>query len=250
MKIGFNDIPEDSSNNVGIFGLKDKETAIVRFLIDSVDDFDIYIDHNNIEYGDKKFQRVNCLRHPSDPVDNCPLCKAGYPLEQVAYFKIIQYVKDSSGNIVATPKIWNRSAKSQFVKDLVQYLQTYGSLSNMICSVTRSGSGFNDTKYTICPSLPEQMYPSNVYIKDASGFENYSILGGLIRDWTADQMNEYLSTGNVTNNSANKNINEPRTVDNSMISNYNKISTEPPVVNRAIDNSFSEGMLERPRRIY
>ena len=201
MKISFNDV-QMSSNNQGkqdfkvkLFGLRPEETAIVRFLIETTDDFDIYIDHNNIEYDDKKYQKVNCIRSASDPIHKCPLCEANYPVEQIAFFKMLRYDTDENGNITVTPVIWNRSVKSAFINDLIQYLNTYGDLSNMVCSIKRTGSGFNDTKYTISPNLPSARYPDNVYVKDASGFEDYDVLGTLIKDWTAEQMTEFIKTG-------------------------------------------------------
>ena len=115
MKISFNDV-QMSSNNQGkqdfkvkLFGLRPEETAIVRFLIETTDDFDIYIDHNNIEYDDKKYQKVNCIRSASDPIHKCPLCEANYPVEQIAFFKMLRYDTDENGNIIVTPVIWNRS---------------------------------------------------------------------------------------------------------------------------------------------
>lgn len=273
MRVNYSEIQNNANSNsnndfkVKLFGLKSGETAIVRFLIDSVDDFDIYVDHNNIEYDDKKYQRVNCIREANDPLNKCPLCDAGVSIEQVAYFKMIRYTSDSNGNIIAEPTIWSRSAQSAFVKDLVTYINMYGSLSDMICSITRTGSGFQDTKYTISPNLPEKMYPSNVYVNIPDAFEGYSVLGTLIRDWDFDQMNEFLRTGSnpvhrENNNSQTSNNNQynnqqkyeaPNSVEddglpfNNPTNSYNQTET----FNRPSRGTFdSSTMMQRPNRTY
>lgn len=266
MKVNFNDIQNNSnsSNNdfkVKLFSLKSGETAIVRFLIDSVDDFDIYVDHPNIEYDDKKYQRVNCIREANDPLNKCPLCEAGMPIEQVAYFKMIRYVSDEHGNVVAEPTIWSRSAQSAFVKDLVTYINTYGKLSDMICSITRTGSGFNDTKYTISPNLPANRYPDNVYVNVPNAFDDYNVLGALIRDWDFDQMNEFLRTGSNPAHRENNNqqgtysanngqayYQMPNSVDDDSLP-FNGPTIQTDVRQNRDMNSFTPTM-ERPRRSY
>lgn len=267
MKVNFNDIQNTSSNNsngdfkVKLFGLKSGETAIVRFLIDSVDDFDIYVDHPNIEFDDKRYQRVNCIREANDPINKCPLCEAGMPIEQVAYFKMIRYNVDDNGNVVAEPTIWSRSAQSTFVKDLVTYINTYGKLSNMICSITRTGSGFQDTKYTISPNLPANRYPDNVYVNIPDAFADYNVLGTLIRDWNFDQMNEFLQTGSNPVHKENNNqqgtysasngqayYQMPNSVnDNDLPFNNPTNSYKQPPTRQVIDNS---SMMQRPSRTY
>ena len=263
MKISFNEAQTTFNSNqnasefkVKLFSLKPGETTIVRFLIGSTDDFDIYVDHPNIEFDDKKYQRVNCIRAANEAIHKCPLCEANYPIEQVAFFKMLRYDTDENGNIIVVPVIWSRSVKSAFVNDLVNYLNTYGDLSSMVCSITRTGSGFNDTKYTISPNLPAARYPDNIYIKDFSGFDDYTVLGTLIKDWSAEQMAEFIQTGS---NPVHKNE-EPqfRQVNNTFVANdsidddilpFNGPEVSIPAApNRNLNNSFVPS--GRPQRTY
>ena len=275
MKISFNDIQQTDNNysanktdyKVKLFSLKPDETAIVRFLISSTDDFEIFTDHNNIEYDDKKYQKVNCIRAASDPISKCPLCEANYSIEQIIFFRMLQYVTDENGNVSVIPVIWSRNIKSAIINNLVQYLNTYGDLSAIVCAISRTGSGL-DTKFTISPNLPAARYPDNVYVNDPSGFEDYNVLGSLIKDWDAEQMAEFIQTGSNPVHRENKpqftqvnNTMVPNTDINddalpfnepaAAVSNTEPVVTNnpiPPITTRNMNPSFTP--MNRPQRTY
>ena len=82
-KVNFNNLDEaelnggnnsGNGNDVGFFTLRnDNDEAIVRFMCDSTDDFEILTVHD-VQIG-TKYRKVNCIRDPREPLDNCPLCK-------------------------------------------------------------------------------------------------------------------------------------------------------------------------------
>ena len=69
----------NTMNQVSFFGLKNnRDEAIVRFAFDNLDQLEFVTVHNVSVNG--KYRKANCIRESlSDPVDNCPLCKAGVP---------------------------------------------------------------------------------------------------------------------------------------------------------------------------
>lgn len=190
---------------VGFFNIKDGEEAIVRFVLNSVDDFDIYTVHP-ITVGQSSYpnKRVSCLRtNPkTDPMNICPLCAKGEKVQQRIYIKMIQYVNEN-GRIVPKAVVWDRPAFS-YAPQLKSYLDNYGPLTNIVCKIVRHGGGL-DTKYDIIPNLNPQMYNEQIYIKDFSDFENFSVLGGMIMNKTFEEINQFILTGEfpASNNSTN-----------------------------------------------
>ena len=201
-KINWNEFQERAAANeerqnqangprVGFFALKnDGDKAVVRIMHDSPDDFDMLAIHRIPVEGQRFGRAVNCLRGPKDPIDMCPACAAGEKVNLRLYIHLIEYIKNDEGQIVATPKIWERSMS--YAKTLADYIAEYGPLSDMIFTIKRSGAkGSMDTSYTVLPAN-EKIYPSEVYYKDASLFEGYSALGTAVADKDYAGMMEML----------------------------------------------------------
>ena len=96
--------PEDADKyqNTGgeFFTLKDdKDTAVVYFMAETVEDLDIYVIHK-VDEGDKT-RNVNCLRLAGEPVDTCPLCAAGMKPEVRVFVQLYDINEDKV-------KIWDR----------------------------------------------------------------------------------------------------------------------------------------------
>lgn len=191
-------------NRVTFFQLHSGEEAVVRFVQDTRNDFPILAMHE-IMVGNS-LRRVGCLATRSNP-GACPMCRStrtsrtpwgGDPVEAKnivtrVYIKLIQYVPDETGKIVAMPKIWDRPVS--FVKTyILPYLDSYGMLSDMVCKIRRDGTRF-DTKYTIIPNLPKAMYSDELYPKIEGAFDNFNLLGGIVLTPTAEDMLEYEQTG-------------------------------------------------------
>ena len=207
-KISFNDLDaavaatssgEGSNSDIGFFTLKnDGDEAVVRFMCDSVDDFDIQMVHN-ITLGNK-YRKVACLRDPREPIDNCPMCAAGTPLTTRFFIKLISYNKVAdlqTGNVMIVPKamVWERA--TSYAKTLKSYLDNYGPLSDVICKIIRHGAaGDMKTTYEIVPNLSKQIYRDDIYVKDPSLFGTFETLGSIVMKKDYNEMTTFLTTGN------------------------------------------------------
>ena len=204
-KVAFNNMQDDSAysttnnagNDVGFFTLRnDNDEAIVRFMCDSTDDFEILTVHD-IKIGDK-YRKINCIRDFHDPVDNCPLCASGTKINQRFFIKMIQYDKstDNTGNVVITPKamIWERS--TAYAKTLKSYLDNYGPLSDVICKIIRHGkAGDMQTTYEIVPNLNKNIYRDEIYVKNPALFGDFTAFGTIVMDRTYDEIMQFQMTG-------------------------------------------------------
>ncbi len=204
-KVDFNNMQDDSAystssnagNDINFFTLRnDNDEAIVRFMCDSVEDFEILTVHD-IQIGGK-YRKINCIRDFRDPVENCPLCASGTKINQRFFIKMIQYDKstDGAGNVVITPKaaVWERS--TAYAKTLKSYLDNYGPLSDIICKVIRHGkAGDMQTTYEIVPNLNKNVYRDDVYVKDVNIFGGFNAFGTIVMDRTYDEIMQFQMTG-------------------------------------------------------
>lgn len=181
------------TNKVNFFNLKnDKEEAIVRFMHDDLDSFEIYTVHNIKVDG--KFRKATCIRDPRDSVDACPLCAAKAPVEQRFFIRMIQYVPGADGSVTPQAVVWERSFS--YATKLKSYLDNYGPLSNIVCKIVRHGqAGSVQTTYEIIPNLNPTIYSEQVYAKDASLFDDYSVLGAIVMNKNYNELSTFLATG-------------------------------------------------------
>ena len=182
-----------SANRVGFFNLKNNgDEAIVRILHDTPDSLEMVSVHPI--YLDGKSRKLNCLRNYGDPIDKCPMCVMAskenkFPQRRV-FVHMLQYSTDENGNVVAKPVIWERPAKST-VETLVNYMNEYGTLSDMIFKIKRIGAaGDTNTTYQYIVAN-QQMFPQNIYTKDTTAFENYSVLNGLVLNKSYEEVDYF-----------------------------------------------------------
>ena len=161
------------------FQLKnDGDVARVQFMFDSIEDIPTFSTHR-IKIGDKERQ-VDCLRMPGDPIEKCPLCEAGIPA-RAARFVIMYQLDDQK------VKIWERGR--QFISKLQGLINRYSPLSEHVFEIERHGrAGDQSTKYEIYPV-------DNVQAEDVSQMDKPELEGSLVLQKSADEMNEYLETG-------------------------------------------------------
>ena len=183
---------KSTTPQVAFFQLKnDGDEAVVRFMCDSTKDFEIFTTHTT-PTSTNKYMKVNCLREASDPVSKCPLCESkAYKLSQTFCVQLIQYEKQSDNTIVATPKVWARPIS--FAQKLKSYIDNYGPLSDIICKIIRHGSGLQ-TDYEVVPNLSKTIFRDDLYVKDTTPFKNYTALGKVVANKSADDMRVYLET--------------------------------------------------------
>lgn len=196
-QIKFEDIQDVGANSspnysVGFFSLRnDGDEAIVRIMHDSTDSFDIVSTHA-IQVGGK-YRRVNCCRTPYEPVEVCPLCASGNPSQQRFYVHLIQYVRNENGQIVAEPKVWERSLS--YATTIKNLIVEYGPLSDMLFKIKRNGAaGSMDTTYSIMYASPN-MYPETAYPKVGGAFEGYTAIGTAVLDKTKEDLAAFVSEG-------------------------------------------------------
>jgi hypothetical protein len=217
--VTINSNQETSTNNVGFFSLKnDGDEAIVRIMHDSTADFEILTVHPITVDG--KFRAANCLRDPHDSVEKCPLCASNSKINQRIYLHLVQYDRAQDGSIVASPKVWERSIA--YATKLKTLIDEYGPLSNCIFKIKRNGkAGSVDTTYEILFCNPA-VYTPEVY-KPVDAFSNYSAIGRVVLDKTAEELNTFIATGKF----AAKSNNDNRTNSGNNVGSYANVNQVP-----------------------
>lgn len=188
---------KSKGTGVGFFSLKnDKDFAVVRFMHDDTDSFDIVAGHR-MTVNDK-LRLVNCIRSAHEPVDNCPLCRAGKNLEYRLYIHLIEYVRNDEGKMVPIPRVWERSAS--YVNTLTNLMKEYGPLSDNIFKITRNGEkGSKSTTYDIMYGNPK-VYTSELYPRRDDAFKNYKAVGNMVLDYDYNKLSELVGPASSTMN--------------------------------------------------
>lgn len=168
------------TGGAGFFSLKnDKDVAVVRFMYDSVDDVDGYAVHQVEIDGRNRY--VNCLREYSDPIDVCPFCRA--KMFQVAKLFIPLYNVDT-GNV----QVWDRGKR--FFSRMTGLCARYPHTVSHTFEIERHGkAGSADTTYEIYETGQDE-----TTLEDLP--EIPKVLGGIVLDKTAEEMEAYLKDGN------------------------------------------------------
>ena len=182
---------------VRYFSLKnDGDEAVVRIMHDSPEDFDIIGTHQVVVNG--RNRRVSCLRDPMDPIEKCPLCENGTPLQYRLYVHLLEYVHGDDGQIQVIPKVWERPAT--FANTLKNYCDEYGNLSDCIFRIKRNGkAGSTSTTYDILYANPK-VYTDVAYPKKSELLEEYTALGNACMDMSYADMVKLATeeSGDVT----------------------------------------------------
>lgn len=166
----------------GYFSLKnDRDIATVRFLYNDENDIEGYAVHQVEIDGKKRY--VNCLREYNQPIDDCPFCKA-HEFQMAKLF--IPVYNEDEGKV----QVWERGKK--FFGKMSGICARYG--KNPIVSQTfeieRNGAkGDTQTTYEIFRTDEE---PDDRTLED---FEMPEILGSIVLDKSADDMEFYLDNG-------------------------------------------------------
>ena len=195
------DTSTSTGNKLPLFALKNHgEEALVRIMHDTVESFEIVTTHK-VQVG-QRYRNVNCLRDPHQPLDVCPLCKAGSKLQQRIYIHMLRYTVNAQGQIEVTPCVWDRPAGSYATK-LKTLLNNYGPLSEVLFKVQRNGAaGSKDTTYELFMAPPANYNPNN-YPKQDDAFKDYMAVGSIVLDKDANEMYQYLATGSFPQSNAN-----------------------------------------------
>lgn len=183
MNTDLNQFSSSNQNRTNYFSLRnDGDMARVRFMYNDIDDIAVDVLHQVKVNGKDRW--ANCLREYNSPVDDCPLCKAGVPVRQKVYF----YLYDEDEGVV---KVWDKSAA--FAKSIIPTLSRAVRDGSPLCStifeIERHGeANSRDTTYGVYPSGKDDKTLNDLP-------ETPNLLGGLILDKNASEMNTYLQTG-------------------------------------------------------
>lgn len=183
--------PTSKFQKVGYFKLEnDGDSTLVRFAYKDKSEFQIATVHVV-----EKFKRVVCLRDAKEPIEKCPLCEAGEKVYSKFYVKLIEYTKDENGNVVATPKIWERP--SGFARTLDSLCEEYGAdLCDHVFKIKRRGAkGDMKTEYDVMYANPELYKESVGYVKDFSAFDNFDLSKHSYYIKSFEEIAEYCETG-------------------------------------------------------
>lgn len=189
------------------FGLKDDgDRAVVRFLIETPEDIQGCNVHEVLVDG--KRRKVSCLREKGDGVEKCPLCSSNdldikktrvkYYIHLVEYEGTYTLGKGWNFNGNRVVKIWERPGV--FETELKGLMAEYNPFYNQLFEIKRVGKkGDTNTKYNIYPV----QYPQNEFPLSEEDWEFTDVLGGIVADKSAEEMQHYLATGKfseTTNN--------------------------------------------------
>lgn len=171
-----------TTSNGSWFQLKnDKDVATIQFVVNTPEDLAPYLCHR-VRVGEKE-RYVDCLASYGQ---ECPLCHAGHQQKLVRFVIMYQHEDNQM-------KIWERG--STFIKSLSGYMDRYGKdFTNMVFQIERNGKpGDMKTQYQLF-NMP------NINPIDLTGMETPKIMGAIILEKTAEELEAYLQTGNFPSN--------------------------------------------------
>lgn len=168
-----------NGNGGGFFSLKnDKDVARVRFLYNTIDDVEGVACHQ-VEINDKK-RYVNCLREYNQPITDCPFCASGKAQIAKLFVPLYDITEDKV-------KTWERGKK--FFAKLSSLCSRYPNLVSHVFEIERNGkAGEQTTTYEIF-----EVEKDNSTLEDFP--EAPQVIGGLVLDKSADEMNYFLDYG-------------------------------------------------------
>ena len=163
----------------GYFSLKnDKDVATVRFMYNSIEDVEGYAVHQVEIDGKKRY--VNCLREYNQPKDVCPFCKANMFTSAKLFIPIYNIDQDRV-------QIWERGKK--FISKISSICARYPEVVSHKFEIERNGQkGDTSTTYEIY-----EVDRDETTLEDLP--EKSEVLGSLVLDKSADDMEFYLDNG-------------------------------------------------------
>lgn len=200
-RIGFGDVDKVAQQNQtggGFFSLaNDGDVAIVRFLIETVEDVEVVTVHDVTVGG--KYRKVLCPRDIEDGPDACPLCAAGIDKQKVKlYIHMLQYdyTVNATGERVPTGtyshKVWEKGPA--YKDELMGYINRYKPLHNKVFEIERHGKK-GDMKTAYQHFVTDYTTAECPY-DPAKDFEEVkSVVGTIVLDKTVDEINTFIATG-------------------------------------------------------
>ena len=163
----------------GYFSLKnDGDVARVRFMYESVEDVEGYAVHEVEIDGKKRY--VNCIRDYNEPLDECPFCAA----RKFQTAKLFIPIYNIDEERVQT---WERGKK--FFSKMSSICARYPDVVSHVFEIERNGKPHEtSTTYEIY-----EVDRDDTKLEDLPELPN--IMGGIVLDKTAEEMEYYLDNG-------------------------------------------------------
>ncbi len=183
-RINYQDAEKYGNQDSQWLSLKDNgDSALVQFMNEGMEDLDVFAVHKvkmKNKDGKEYDAKVSCLREPGDPIDICPLCASGMKPQATLMLAMV----DVDTNEI---KIWERG--KTFLSKMANMANRYNPISGTVFEIIRNGKkGDKGTTYDVIPVPSEEPV-------DISQFERPQFLGGVIAEKSAEEMEEYLQTG-------------------------------------------------------
>lgn len=182
-KINLNDVENyKGGGGAGYFALKnDKEVAHVHFMYNDVEDVTPYVVHR-VKIGETE-RYVNCLRRYDQPLDDCPLCKAGNRQQVKLFVPLYNLDEDKV-------QTWERGRN--FIGKLTGLFPRFATekpLVSTVFEIERNGKPKDtSTTYEIY-----NVETTDTTLEDLP--EAPEVLGTIVLDKNADEMQYYLDNG-------------------------------------------------------
>lgn len=185
-KIQIGDIDHYNSTSTNFFKLEnDRDTAKVRFMYNDINDVQLDVVHE-VDVGGKK-RYVNCLRTYDEPVDNCPMCKAGMR-PQIKLFVPVYNI--NAGEV----QFWQRG--KSFIGQISSFCDRYKPLVGTVIEIERNGKkGEQTTKYNFYPDAADGVTMDQ--LPDVP-----DTLSGFILSKTYEEMADYVENGYFSGDAA------------------------------------------------
>ena len=177
----------------GFFSISnDMEVKQVRLMYRTIDDVEGLSVHR-VTTNDNKSRYINCLREYTDPVDVCPLCASKkYPTQAKLFIPVYNIAEKQV-------QVWDRG-KTMFQKIsgmCARYAKDGNELVSTIFDVERHGKPKDtSTDYMFYPVTTD-----DVKLEDLP--EPTPVLGNLVLDMTAEEMENFLATGSLSGSKSN-----------------------------------------------
>jgi hypothetical protein len=208
VRVNRQDADNYKSFDYDFFGLKDhNHAAEVRLFYSDPDEIQYDAVHRVvIDQVSKKEKWVDCLRVHTDPIEKCPFCQAGMPVQLKLFLQlyVVNKIIGSEVTPVNRPAIFERGKGYGDVVSTALRRAKLPLVAN-IFEIVRSGAA--KSKETTYPmSLLPQNEPDNTVLEDlGEPVEREKII--LIK--TVDEMNFYLQHGQFENTETDSNNTPP-----------------------------------------
>lgn len=198
-RVGFNEFDNyKSEGNASYFKLKDdKDVAQVRFMYNGIEDVEGVAVHTVEVEGSQYGRDVNCLRAYNEPIDECPLCKAGLKPKVKIFIPLYNVDADEV-------QIWTRSKSyGATLSGLCSRYAKKGNLVNNIFEIERNGKkGDKQTQYNAY-----QIDSDDTELEDLP--EAPDPIGTVVMDKSFEELEYYAKHGSFPNSSSSRNDDVP-----------------------------------------